>query len=115
MNEQITFLKNWKVTEGSIAVNEAIVLARGENVALIHVDLKAKHAFVAYTADDDGVPSVAIHYTSSTIKHNENSNEATVISFDGFEGWSVDSALVSRYTLHVTLVNYHNLISIPDE
>ena len=91
--------------QGGPVVNGGHVIARGENVVAVEVDMKSKRcAVLTDSLADDGAPVIwldgegALHLMPGAEK------EETEVAFPEYKGWRVFVAEVCRYTLRVCLV-----------
>lgn len=95
-----------KVGRGPVVVNNGFVYKRGEDIVAIDIDMNTKHPVLAGTGyGPDSVPSIYLAVDENSLHYNvsEKSN-LTEIEFPEFEGWTVFSEAVSKYTLRVCLV-----------
>jgi hypothetical protein len=105
------------LVQGKPVVNDAYIYRPGESVVAIGVDMRSKYCEVAAMGGDPDGPVVDIEATERSLyladeildledlstEHSEQ-NDLTEIRFDEFQGWSVWSANIFRYTLAVCLI-----------
>lgn len=89
--------------QGGPVVNDAVIIACGEHIAAVEVDLKSKFCEVAYQMQTkDGYPALAVCGTyCSLYLGKDNPNAQTEIVFEDFAGWDFYCVELARYTLKV--------------
>lgn len=96
--------------QGAPIVNadNAIIMAKGKNVVAICVDLKSKYCEVdALTSSKNGrYEAILIGANDSSINLNKKMDrmDDTKIYFPEYEGWTIFSHKLTRYTLRVCLL-----------
>jgi hypothetical protein len=97
--------------QGGPCVNEGWVIAQGDDLAAIEIDLLTKRCVVECTAcipyGETGqlIPSVVIGADENTLHIDEDLRDSpTHIVFPEYAGWRVWAADIARYTLSLCLI-----------
>lgn len=78
------------------------VRARHDDILAFEVDLGSKYAVVSGLGDFDDAPGIALGRDEDTLRTSDLTCE-TIVSFPTLTEWTVWTAVVSRYTLRVTM------------
>lgn len=111
MEEPIT-VDGVVIKTGSILVNGIGMLVKHDDVALFEIDCHSKYPDTMMGGCMDAsqnlsIPVVYLDASKDTLKANEGVEVSTEIIFEGFNGWDVYAVSSGRYSVQVTLVNYH--------
>lgn len=91
--------------QGGPILNEGYVVASGENVSAIEIDMKSKRCeIMAESATEDGAPVIWIEGTNAIHLKKGHEKEETEVAFPEYKGWRIFSAHVCRYTFRVCFV-----------
>jgi hypothetical protein len=90
--------------QGAIDVNYAIVVSKGDKIALLEIDLKSKRAEIVAHGESDA-PLLTLRANDETLRLNPayTKDDMTQISFPAFAGWEVFCCDASRYTIRLAL------------
>lgn len=102
MNTQERLKVRFVVTvQGWPTLNSGHVVACGENIAAIQIDLKTKGCSVACECvGEDMIPEIWIMPN----RHDVSEDCITQVAFPDYKGWKVFCSDLSRYTLQICLV-----------
>lgn len=78
------------------------VRARHDDILVFEVDLASKYAVVSGLGDFGDAPGIALGRNEETMHTSDQAGD-TIISFPMLTEWTVWTAVVSRYTLRVTM------------
>ena len=96
-----------KIRKGPISVNGATILASGDNIVAISIDLKQKWACLDCIGyDEKSIPSIFLIGDDRTIGVAKSKNELTEIKLPEYENWDVFSCTVNRYSASICLIKY---------
>ena len=91
--------------QGGPILNYGYVVAAGENVVAIEVDMRSKRCeIMAESATGTGTPVIWLDGTNALHLEKGREKEATEVAFPEYDGWRIFSAHVCRYTLRVCFV-----------
>ena len=106
--------------QGGPILNKGYVVAAGENIAAIEIDMRSKRCEVmAESATEDGAPVIWLCGTTRLHLKKGYEEEQTEVVFPDYKGWKIFSAYVCRYTFRVCFVRnqteYLFLSEIPED
>ena len=91
--------------QGGPILNSGRVVADGENVVAIEIDMKSKRCEVfAESATEDGAPAIWISGLNALHLKGGMENDETQVAFPSYKGWEIFLADIGRYTFRVALV-----------
>ena len=99
-----TTLKIIEQGEPIVTPDSARVVARGEKVAAVVVDMESKWC-EAWRGVTNEVLKLALMPTEHSINLDTTKGGVTIIAFPDFPGWEVFAAEISKATLFVTLIH----------
>lgn len=70
----------------------------------ISIDLKSKRAEVFAEGSNGLIPCIILNYNKETLYLEANKNRLTEIEFPEFEGWTIISCSISKYTLTIAFI-----------
>jgi hypothetical protein len=86
--------------QGRPILNQGWILASGEKIVAIEIDMRSKNSQILVEFDGAGVPGLFI----VSCENSSILEEHTEIIFPSYINWTVFSAHISQYTLRVCLV-----------
>lgn len=92
------------IEQGTIKVDDAIIITRHMNLVAIELSLLSKYAEAYGTFIYEATPAVSLGKNKSTLYMNDNYTQDTLVSFPEFENWRFFAVSVTGYTANVVLI-----------
>lgn len=89
-------------------VNAGCVIARGERVVALEIDMHTKRGNILAYGTNGGIPMLMLDTCEGTLKTHHVATGPTEISFPEFHGYTPWCAGYARYTVSVCLVKFDN-------
>lgn len=100
--------------QGAPTVNGAWLLAKGEDVIAIEMDLHSKYCEVMATGGSEDGPCIWLEANEHSLHLDESkSRDAfTEVVFPEYKGWNVWGYSTGRYTVAICLVDMEKIINL---
>lgn len=101
-------IKETKITveKGSVKVNNAVIITKEKQTAIVVVDLNSKYCEVLAHGDSDKLDCECIIVDAGTqgLYLDKRYKGPTIITFDDFKNWHIVCYTIFKWTLYICLM-----------